>query len=156
MSAYLPNPEHIALLAAYAAATRERTIISEWPQTAEGCAQELAKAAIASISTRYPDDVSGQRPGPGLLDEDYLKTCGTIARYYFKAQRSVDAVSVLKMIAGCDYQLCEVENYKATPAARQLATLREYAIRKLPGYDAAPWSFNDEATYALCPQTSAA
>lgn len=152
MSAYLPNPEHIAALAAYAAQSREQLIISQWPQTAQICAEELAKAAIASVSVRYPDDVSGNRPGPGLTNFDYVVTCGRIARHYLASRTfKSSALRILKMVSGCDYQLCEVDDYEKTPAAQQLAALREYAIRKLPGYDAEPWSFNDESTYKFWP-----
>ena len=69
MSAYIVNPEHIGILAAYAAVND--CAIYEWRMssdihTAQNVAKGLALENIRSVAHRYPNAGDGQRPGPGL------------------------------------------------------------------------------------------
>ena len=78
MSAYIVNPEHIGILAAYAAVND--CAIYEWRKstnilTAQNVAKGLALENIRSVAHRYPGDKDGERPGPCLKDADIVEAC---------------------------------------------------------------------------------
>jgi len=53
----------------------------------------------------------------------------------------IDPVVVLKAVNCLDYQSCETPDWKQTEAYAFLESLKETAIRRLPGYDGGPgWS----------------
>lgn len=48
----------------------------------------------------------------------------------------------IELIKACnclDYQSCETEDWSSTPACLLLARIKDYAVRKLPGYEEADW-----------------
>lgn len=152
MSAYICNPEHIGILAAYAAV--ERCAIYEWTGTnviltAQNVAKGLALENIRSVATRYPNDKDGDRPGPALKDADIVEACQIYAGHFAKrmggviidAEYALEPVQVLKLVEGLDYQSCETDDWQTTLAARQLRWISGDAIRRLPNYDEADWSF---------------
>jgi len=164
MSAYIVNPEHIGVLAAYAAVND--CAIYEWRMsdnilTAQNVAKGLVLENIRSVAHRYPDDKDGQRPGPCLKDADIVEACQIYAGHFAKrlggvivmAEDVLEPVQVLKLVRSLDYQSCETEDWPMTLAARQLDWIMGEAISRLPGYEDADWSFTGslpgvEALYA--------
>ena len=164
MSAYIVNPEHIGILAAYAAAND--CAIYEWRMsdnilTAQNVAKGLALENIRSVAHRYPDDKDGQRPGPCLKDADIIEACQIYAGHFAKrlggvivmAEDVLEPVQVLKLVRSLDYQSCETDEWEMTLAAQQLRWISGEAISRLDGYEDADWSFTGslpeiEALYA--------
>ena len=164
MSAYIVNPEHIGILAAYAAVND--CAIYEWRMrdsilTAQNVAKGLALENIRSVAHRYPDDKDGQRPGPNLKDADIVEACQIYAGHFAKrmggvvvrAEDVLEPVQVLKLVRSLDYQSCETDDWEMTLAAQQLRWIMSDAISHLDGYEDADWSFTGslpeiEALYA--------
>jgi hypothetical protein len=157
MSAFICNPEHIGLLAAYAVKYQgthhDSAVIYPW-RTAKGfdedaanVARNLMKANIAGVAHRYPNDRDGQRPGPQFYDNELEQLAELWARHYHRNAPSVESVGILKMCQCFDYQACELPDYNSTEAAQQIDWIKGKAIRALSGYDDAPyeWSAPDEA-----------
>lgn len=164
MSAYICNPEHIGILAAFAAAND--CAIYEWRGsnvilTAQNVAKGLALENIRSVEHRYPNDKDGQRPGPCLKDADIVEACQIYAAHFASKLGGVivmaddvpEDVQILKLVQSLDYQSCETEDWPLTMAARQLQWIIGHVIRRLPGYEDADWSYDNvlpeiEALYA--------
>lgn len=164
MSAYIVNPEHIGVLAAYAAVND--CAIYEWRMsshilTAQNVAKGLALENIRSVAHRYPKDKDGERPGPCLKDADIVEACQIYAGHFAKRLGGVvimvedvlEPVQVIKLVRSLDYQSCETDDWPMTLAHRQLQWIMEGAISALPGYDEASWSYEGtlpevEALYA--------
>ena len=145
MSAYIVNPEHLGILGAYAAL--HRVVISPWShdqsvQAAQRVAIGLARENIRSVTTRYPDDPDGQRPGPGLKDAEIQEAAAIYAGYFFTHPPHITPIQILRLIECLDYQSCETDDWPQTLAFRQLGWIRGAATRSLPGYDQAQWEFS--------------
>ena len=154
MSAYICNPEHIGILAAYAATND--CAIYEWRMsnnilTAQNVAKGLALENIRSVAHRYPNDKDGQRPGPCLKDADIVEACQVYAGHFAKRMGGVivmagdvlEPVQVLKLVRSLDYQSCETDDWPMTLAHRQLQWIMGAAINALPGYEDADWSYEE-------------
>ena len=164
MSAYICNPEHIGILAAYAAVNDcaiYRWRMSDSILTAQNVAKGLALENIRSVAHRYPDDKDGERPGPCLKDADIIEACQIYAGHFAKrlggvivmAEDVLKPVQVLKLVSSLDYQSCETDDWEMTLAAQQLRWIMSDAISHLDGYEDADWSFTGslpeiEALYA--------
>ena len=164
MSAYICNPEHIGILAAYAAVNDcaiYRWRMSDSILTAQNVAKGLALENIRSVAHRYPDDKDGQRPGPNLKDADIVEACQIYAGHFAKrlggvvvmAEDVLEPIQVIKLVRSLDYQSCETDDWEMTLAAQQLRWISGEAISRLPGYEDADWSFTGslpeiEALYA--------
>ena len=164
MSAYICNPEHIGILAAYAAVND--CAIYEWRMsdnilTAQNVAKGLALENIRSVAHRYPNDEDGQRPGPNLKDADIVEACQIYAGHFAKrlggvivmAEDVLEPIQVIKLVRSLDYQSCETDDWEMTLAAQQLRWISGEAISRLDGYEDADWSFTGslpevEALYA--------
>jgi len=164
MSAYICNPEHIGILAAYAATND--CAVYEWRKntnilTAQNVAKGLALENIRSVAHRYPDDKDGQRPGPNLKDADIVEACQIYAGHFAKrlggvivmAEDVLEPIQVIKLVRSLDYQSCETDEWEMTLAAQQLRWISGEAISRLDGYEDAAWSFTGslpevEALYA--------
>ena len=164
MSAYICNPEHIGILAAYAAVND--CAIYEWRKstnilTAQNVAKGLALENIRSVAHRYPNDKDGQRPGPNLKDADIVEACQIYAGHFAKrlggvivmAEDVLEPLQVIKLVRSLDYQSCETDDWETTLAAQQLRWISDSAINHLDGYADADWSFTGslpevEALYA--------
>lgn len=83
---------------------------------------------IRSVRARYPD--------ANLADE-----CGVESYRYRPVTDRIDPIVVLKSIACLDYQSCETDDWPTTRAYRLLETIKDRAIWRLPGMDAAPWGW---------------
>ena len=164
MSAYICNPEHIGILAAYAATND--CAVYEWRKntnilTAQNVAKGLALENIRSVAHRYPDDKDGQRPGPNLKDADIVEACQIYAGHFAKrlggvivmAEDVLEPIQVIKLVRSLDYQSCETDEWEMTLAAQQLRWISGDAISRLDGYEDAAWSYEGslpevEALYA--------
>lgn len=154
MSAYVVNPEHIGILAAYAAVND--CAIYGWNMsdnilTAQKVAKGLALENIRSVAHRYPDDKDGQRPGSCLKDADIVEACQIYADHFAKRMGGVivmaedvpEDVQILMLVQSLRYQSCETDDWVTTLAARQLGWITDYVIRRLPGYQDADWSYDN-------------
>lgn len=56
----------------------------------------------------------------------------------------LDAISIIKLSNSLIYQSCEYPEWEASEAKVFLETLIDWAVCKLPGYDAAPWTIEDD------------
>lgn len=126
MSAYLCSRAHIATLVSFA----ERTQCLGYHATLAGAASMLEAQNVASVNYRYRDS-----PGyaPASV-EPY-----TVSEVPRLARPNVSAVEVIKLLQCLEYQCCETDDYKETSAHTWIDNVLSCAIRKLPGYDAAPW-----------------
>ena len=151
MSAYIVSPEHIKQLALFAS---ERTggygqghcrVDPRYLNGAKECsgltlanhyADILYQENVRSVRARYPDDKWDDLPG--LIVKPIRVVC--------KPQDAVkvSVVAILKMCAGLEYQSCETTDYRSTLGFRLLDSIRGAAIKELPGYEDAPWDYNEE------------
>ena len=157
MSAFICMPEHFGILAAYAA--EHDCAIGEWGlhfskiATAQHVARGLARENIRSVAHRYPDTVSGGRPGPCLLDEEIEEAAAIYAAHFVTHPQGVAPIQIIVLCQGYDYQSCETKDWKDTLAWRQIDWIKNEAIRNLNGYGDAAWTFDNpipeiEALYA--------
>ena len=153
MSAYICNPEHFGVLAAYA--VRNDCAVYEWQHSrkntleakidnAQRIAKGLARENIRSVAHRYPDDKDGARPGPGLKDAEIEEAAAIYAAHFVVSPQKLRPIDVLKLCQGWDYQSSETDDWKDTLAWQQVDWIRGAAIRSLPGYDDADWSFDQQ------------
>lgn len=56
----------------------------------------------------------------------------------------LNAIKTIKLANSLDYQSCEYPEYEASEAKAFLDALIDWSISKLPGYDAAPWTIEDD------------
>lgn len=100
-------------------------------ETAHAVGRMLWWENVRSVGYRYPD---GELPGPVGL------TTGEVEAYVFNNLSGYpDPVDVLSLIACYEYQSCEHPDWHTSEAAAFCDGLRRYTIRRLPGYDDAPW-----------------
>lgn len=149
MSAYICSPEHIGMLAAYAA--RTTCIIPEWrlpnkTNQVEHFAQEVAKKLvrenIRSVAYLYPNDTDGARPGPQMSDANIEKAAALYALHFVTEKISLPALHIIKMCECYEYQCCETKDWDSIKACQQAAWIKGTAISELYGYNDAPWEFN--------------
>lgn len=89
---------------------------------------------LKSIVYRYPNDASGDRPGPNDFTDDDVDT--------YQFPRGADyrePIVVLKSIDCYEYQSCEHPEWRGSAAKQFCEALRRRLIGELPGYDDAPW-----------------
>jgi hypothetical protein len=97
---------------------------------------------LRSVAARYPNDASGDRPGPcDLRDEE-------IEGYTFSpVPGTPDAVTTLTLIRCLEYQSCETDDWQQTEAYAILQALTQDCIRKIPG-SKINWAATDRYTFA--------
>lgn len=54
------------------------------------------------------------------------------------------AIATIKLANSLAYQSCEFPEWEASEAKAFLDTLIDWSVNKLPGYDAAPWTIDDD------------
>jgi hypothetical protein len=92
---------------------------------------------IASVSYRYPGEDLESLPGPIQITRP--------EEYRFKRSPSrgpVDLIVALKAIHCYVYQSCEHPGWDASLAKRACDKLEASLIRRLPGYEEAPWGID--------------
>jgi hypothetical protein len=83
-----------------------------------------------SVGIRYSGEPDGDLPSTvGEPDGSYVFTPG-----------ATEVIAALKLLDSWDYQSCETDDFKTTPAYAFADTARRALITMLPGYDDAPWS----------------
>jgi hypothetical protein len=97
----------------------------------------------ASVNDRYPDAAEqGGLPGPvGFEGEE------TLTYTLDRIPGMVDPVVVLKAIDCYVYQSCEHGGWATSEARAIVEALRSACIKILPGYDDAPWDFDDRQLF---------
>jgi len=90
----------------------------------------LAEANMAGVNERY--------------DENNVST-----HTYESFAPDITPVQVLKAVDCLDYQCCEWAHWEDSNARRVVEAIRDEAIRKLPGYDAAEWELIDDGRRAV-------
>lgn len=56
----------------------------------------------------------------------------------------LDAIKAIKLANSLAYQSCEFNEYEASESKAFTDALVSWAVNKLPGYDAAPWTIEDD------------
>lgn len=130
MSAFIVSRGHIEYLTNAAIAYR---VVSA--MDADGFGQMLWDQNIRSVKARYPNEPSDTLPGPVGEDFEYKH------RLTLHTPR-LDPVSVIKASQCYDYQSCETDDYRNTPAGCAVEAIKARAIRSLPGYEEAPWEID--------------
>lgn len=145
MSAYICNPEHIGLLAAYA--TQSGAVIRAWDvgndrgNIAARVAVGLLKENIRSVKHRYG---CNDLPGPRMnLGDQYLAVAAYARDYIKKPGKHPSPVTICKLANGLAYQSCETDDWENTHAYRQVDLIINNAVRSLPGYEEAPWEWQE-------------
>lgn len=148
MSAYICNPEHFGILAAFAAIND--CVIYDWKPArgygpasrianAQAAAKGLAKENIRSVAHRYGD---GELPGPCLTPAEIEEAAAIYAVHFVVNPQRLTPVQVFKLVQSLDYQSCETDDWMMTLAKRQLEWIVSELVRQMPGYDDADWSFD--------------
>ena len=152
MSAYIVDKEHIdAMLHAGLMYGKQYPvrfpIAGDWDNTLELNVETVHKIGkmlwmenARSVSSRYPNDKPGTWPGPaGLTLDDVLS-------YHYQATRAITPIEGLKLIHYYRYQTCEHEGFETSDAAAFCKELEALLIRKIPGYEEAPWGWQEAQT----------
>lgn len=99
---------------------------------------------LASVTGRYPHDASGERPGP----VDFEDT-DTLTYTFDEVPGELDPVVVLKALSCFEYQSCEHDGWESSEARLICEAVRSACINALPGYDAAPWGFDERRFFLV-------
>lgn len=166
MSAFICTPDHIKAIAIFAAAEprdsetisdswlrhqlQEYGLIGEAPifigdskAKAELIAAILYAENIRSVSCRYRElptykDGVSTDDLPGLIERPQIIHISDREMFH---QPVRNPVHILKMCDCLEYQSCETSDYRKSLAFALLEVIRKGAIRRLPGYDEAPWEY---------------
>lgn len=149
MSAFIVQPEHAGLLAAWA--VHHHCALRELESgdsliTAQNVARDLIAENIKSVAHRYPNDKDGERPGPaGLTDAQITEAAVLWAGHYHQKglPEDVAPLTIAKLADSLEYQSCEHEGFKTSLAQRQINEIRTRVLSLLPGYNRAPWAWED-------------
>ena len=147
MSAYVVNRLHVDLLVRLildgpagvpvdpSAAWYLRTHVMG---TADELGAALIREDVESVAYRY-----GEAPEAGTLP-------GPVDRYYLRPYRyerpphRLTVPEALKAINGYEYQSCEHPGWRTSAVRALCDELRARLIARVPGYDAAPWTWSAE------------
>lgn len=113
-----------------------RTVTRE---NAQRVARLLMVANVASVSHRYPNDSPDSLPGR----LDHYWTDPDVS-FDIAGARTFSAVHGLAILAGYEYQACELPGFEGSEAGRFVDALRHALIRVLPGYADGPWTIDDD------------
>lgn len=129
MSAFIVSPATIRALVNWAKANKALYGDAE-------TAQKLIAANVKSIAARYPDTKGKEiQAFLGISPGQYLSKA--IAFDPQDAKRP--AVEIIKLCKCLTYQSCEYKGWDQSAARSILRSIEQDAIRKLPGYEEAPW-----------------
>lgn len=120
MSAFIVSDNHIKLLAVWDGVGEQLDL-----ENVQRVADVLHAANVKSVNTRYKE--STELPVPQIK----LNDVSHFSRF--------DPVHVLKAIHCFGYQSCEHKSWEQSEAKEICDNIQYSAIRKLKGYDAAPW-----------------
>lgn len=104
----------------------------------------------ARTPERTPDEVGAMlwEENHRSVNDRYNENDEPPAYYYRPSRHGYSAVVILKAIACYEYQSCEHKGWEGSDAKAYCDVLRARMIRRLPGFEEAPWGIpNDyEAT----------
>jgi len=96
-----------------------------------------------------------QRLGQVLTDENhrsvnYRYNEQTEPRRFQRVMlnKSFSPLEIVKLCHGYSYQSCEAPDWKETEAYAIVGALRERSIRRIEGYEEAPWTLYDQESVA--------
>jgi len=98
----------------------------------------LVKENLSSIHARYPDTISNPDATPGPCNNYWLEPF-----QFADGSKRPNVVQALKLIACYEYQSCEHDEWERSAARRYCEGLRHALINCLPGYEEAPWEWED-------------
>ena len=134
MSAHIVTPETIRALVSWG---KSFGVYAE----VDGIAEKFIEANVKSIASRYPDTVGKEiRSFTFLTPGEYLSKA--IAFDPGDALRA--PVEVIKLCHCLAYQSCEYDGWTRSSARVILRAIEKEAIRRLPGYEDAPWGLEAE------------
>jgi hypothetical protein len=96
-------------------------------------ANQLWQENIKSVSYRYPGESSATLPGP--VSENFVIDASDFRVWH----PPIDPVQLLKSINCYAYQTCEHPEWEESEAHAMMESLKQDAIRALPGYEHATW-----------------
>lgn len=99
--------------------------------------QVLTDECLASIRDRYPDTIDNPDATPGPTDHYWA------VPYVAERTRQLSIGEALKLLACYEYQSCEHPGWPESKAHELCRNLEGALIRRVPGYDEAPWGFDD-------------
>ncbi len=128
MSAWLPNTEHIAFIANFAADHRVGRFLD--PQL-NGIV--LAREVIRSVTYRYPDIVGEgfeNAPGPRPLttEQQYIADS---SRYIDLDRLDISLADMVALVACYEYQACETDDWADSPAFMICRSVDQIILSKL-------------------------
>ena len=127
MSAFIVSKKHIATLANFAIEhgawlDDHRAVYADFNHIYKTLAAENVRSVCARYSSdKAADYASFVRPS----------LCGKT--------EPVSTIAIVKLCDCLEYQSCETEDWRSTPACKLLGRIRDTAIRLIPGYEQAPW-----------------
>jgi hypothetical protein len=130
MSAFIVSNKHINAIVSWSAANNygRRPSLEECHDAGRMLMAENCK----SVGYRYAHI-------PGMVQE----CADALEGYAFKPDTTKrSAVEIIKACECLAYQSSEHDEWESSEAKRLLDTVKDRAIDKLPGYDAAPWGIN--------------
>ena len=135
MSAYMVSDKQIDVLVGYMIKNNVNYYVNDNRvevsiQSASEIGQILVDENYRSVNERYQERTEGHFGKPEIY------------KFNPKTGPLPDAVTMLKLCNNYRYQACENDNYEASVAFQIIDAIKEEAIRKLPGYDAAPWGID--------------
>ncbi len=145
MSAYVVDREHVDLMVRLALEGPAGVAVgpdAAWhaPRSLSADADELGALlvaeCVASVAHRYGEDpAAGALPGPA--DAYYLRPYA-----YRRPAHRLTVAEGLKAIDGYEYQSCEHPGWEGSAVRALCDELRRALARRVPGYDAAPWTWD--------------
>jgi hypothetical protein len=129
MSCFVVPDFHIDTLVSWAASTGAAAFIDGL--NPRELAAELHLANCAAYRERYGESVG----------ESYTFTMRPEVH-------AMPSVQVLKAVACLRYQCSDWSRFEGSPADRALDRIRDHAIARLPGYQAADWQLEKDSTLA--------
>jgi|11_taG_2_1085331.scaffolds.fasta_scaffold77646_1 hypothetical protein len=144
MSAWLLNEEHIGVLAN--AMSRAGVTVAGERLSPKQMAIALANANWLSIGERYPDQEEFMSGGQTLIA--YRAQC---AREACRPDPSLKPIDFIKMAQCFSYQACEAKQFREAHYMTEwigqwhVDSFIGDMLRKMPGYDDAPWQYERPA-----------
>lgn len=141
MSAFLVSHTHIAALVKFASENRTYASFLDAGtfDDMERLAERLAAECVASVSYRYPKDEPNELPGP--IDRS-IAVWPSFANTIWSTVPTLTPIAALKALSCYEYQSCEHPTWEQSYAHGWCQKLRQEAIGRLPGYEAAAWEIN--------------
>lgn len=134
MSAHMVSDKQIDVLVSYMIKEKIGYYINGWVyasrENAESIGQILIDENYRSVNARYAERTEGYFGKPDTYK--FNSKCGPLP----------DAVTILKLANNSAYQSDNADKWEESLAYKILQAIKEYAIRKVPGYEEAPWGID--------------